>query len=333
MSSLVNTVKVAVLSVVTFPHGAIKTLFAHTPSDCELPLVARSPQHPFPQEIIDIIVGHLHDNKAVLAACSLASSSFRRPCQAMLFREIILQQRTRRIRRLCRLITHNPRLATYVRVLELNVFGSGHCKVLRCKALRTVLRKLSQLRSLSLKFTYELSWSKRIPKSLQCVLSELFRSPNLSKLMLSGLQDFPISLLHCDRQLKELHLRDVFPPLNNTTPKYTRTWCFFSRIDTSPPALVRVQSLYLEFLVPNAFPTNEALAHVRRSISLPQLHHLHINELDTTLAVDECYKLLEQCPEPVKPFDFCMFSRRASNYCVVEFNYRCYCEIDKLNQT
>ena len=89
MSSLVNTVKVAVLSVVTFPHGAIKNLFAHTPRDWELPI---GPPYPFPQEIIDIIIGHLHNDKVVLATCSLASSSFRRPCQALLYGEITLSK-------------------------------------------------------------------------------------------------------------------------------------------------------------------------------------------------------------------------------------------------
>ena len=211
----------------------------------------------------------------------------------------------------------------------------GRSKVLRYKAIRTVLRKLSQLWSLSLQFTSVWSWSKGIPKGLQCVLLELFRSQNLSKLKLHGLLDFPISLLHCDRQLKELRLVHVFPPLNNTTPKSTRTWCFFSRIDTSPPPLVRVQNLYLEFLVSaNPIPTNVILAHVQRSIALSQLRHLHINQfVDTALAVDECHKLLEECPEPVKPFDLGMFSHCAPNCSVVELNSRCYCEIDEFNQT
>ena len=98
MSSLINAVKVVVLSVATYaskvfvPHGSDGTTQATTrkhgstpaSSDGDSLLPQRFATTPFPQEIIDAIVDYLHDDKAVLAACACACLSFRRPCQKLL---------------------------------------------------------------------------------------------------------------------------------------------------------------------------------------------------------------------------------------------------------
>ena len=83
MSSLINAVKVVVLSVATYaskvfvPHGSDGTTTTRkhghgipASSDGDSLLPQRFATTPFPQEIIDVIVDYLHDDKAVLAACN-----------------------------------------------------------------------------------------------------------------------------------------------------------------------------------------------------------------------------------------------------------------------
>lgn len=303
MACLVNAIKFAVLSVASYLHSASR---ASSPNDHEQRIC---PSSPFPQEIIDAIIDHLHDEKAALAAFSLASPSFRSPAQKLLYTEITLKpniQNIKRILHLGRLLRRNPRLRTYIRILVLDLHHDP--KFLGRRALRTVLRMLPRLHSLSL-VAEQLSWSRNIPKCLKSVLLDLFRSQNLTKLTLSGLWDFPISLLQGDRHINELHLQGVFPPFNNATHNNegrTHRRRFLCGTSPSLPALVQVHGLYLDFL---PFPTraHEALADVRKSISLSEIRYLHICEMNTTKAIDQCHGLLKQCPEPVEPFDFCMF--------------------------
>ena len=90
----------------------------------------------------------------------------RRPCQKLLYTEITLRWNAR-VRRLDLLIKHNPRLANYIRILTLLTSG---LQLWKCKALRTVLKKLTHLRSLSITSTpHLLNWSKKVPKSSQAV--------------------------------------------------------------------------------------------------------------------------------------------------------------------
>jgi hypothetical protein len=305
--SVVKAIKVAVFSVVTHLRGASKASFANTQNNRKLP---RSFPSPFPQEIMDAIISYLDNDRVALVACSLACSSFRRTSQKLIYTEITLKVNIGKIQQFCCLLTHNPRLSTYIRilVLELEIYNR---RVLKCKALQTMLRKLSQLHSLSI-HAVQLSWLG-IPKSLKSVLIDLFRSQSIAKLMLSGLWDFPISLLHRNGQLKELHLRGVCPPLDNLNPTHNcappRRRPLF-RTGTSLPALAQLQvnHLYLDFRTITMKEHQAlALADVRKSISLSQLRHIHICEMNTTEAVNEFRKLLKQCPEPAKPFNFCMF--------------------------
>ena len=66
---------------------------------------------------------------------------------------------------------------------------------------------------------------------------------------------------------------------------------------------MQVQNLYLDFLPGDEQEVHEVLTYIQRSISLSQLHHIHIGQMHTVEAVDECHRLLEQCPKPVTPFD------------------------------
>ena len=308
MSHLITAAKTAIFSpVATFLHTH---LHGGSNTSLEPPLFERSPG-PFPREIIETIVDHLHDNKPALAACSLTSFSFNHPSQKLLYSEIKLSTlHFGKILQLHLLLMHNPRLSTYIRTLA---FSMSRYSVPKSKELRMVLRMLSHVRSLTI--SYEgLPISKPIPKRLRCAILDLARSQNTTKLVLCGLQDFQISELRGGGQLHELHLKGVTPPFRRVTRDYPptkRRWIFFKTSAPPAPALVQVQHLYIDCDGHNSGHwIAESVADVRESICLSQLRALHITHktwinLD---GVNECQKLLEQCPEPVKPFDLRMFS-------------------------
>ncbi|KAG6873172.1 hypothetical protein C0995_002021 [Termitomyces sp. Mi166 len=164
----------------------------------------------FPQELIDVVLDFLADEKQTLRSCSVVASSFRLTSQKHLFHSIdIYLDRAHYVAnsRLHFILSWSPRLREYVRALALDLYGgSGHSNI------ADVLDMLSQLRSLRLLHSSGTSrWPsppsvwQSLPGSFKNALLKLLTSPRLVELSLEYV-DIPFIYLASFSQLKHLSL-------------------------------------------------------------------------------------------------------------------------------
>lgn len=143
-------------------------------------------------ELVDIVLDHLHDDRKSLKACSLVSQTFRNSSQYHLLENVALTgvKSSRGLEAFMTFVETSPRFGHYVRTLR--VFGEGSWfgkyDTAETRSLSlgpTHLRFLSQLPALRRLFLFELLWdSHRDSPAGQPLLGQEQPSGTLEKLVL-----------------------------------------------------------------------------------------------------------------------------------------------------
>ncbi|KAJ6546936.1 hypothetical protein B0H19DRAFT_1163113 [Mycena capillaripes] len=168
-----------------------------------------------PQELVDIVTDYIQDDPLTLRTCSYVSPSFRRSSQRHVFSRIrFLPPRSAKRPTLCKtfydILVSSPRLASHVKDLE--VLEGDDCTetsppwVASDESLGLVL-PLLQLR----RFLFHCPYPRLfvVPRTLQALFLDVFRSPTLRSLTLGRLIFTPSSLNFSGTNLKELVLLNV----------------------------------------------------------------------------------------------------------------------------
>jgi hypothetical protein len=152
-----------------------------------------------PQDVIDLIIDELPNDRDALKQCSLVAPTFLAESQKHLFAVVRLDQDTQ-CYKLLAVLRNNPRLATYI--LHLTISDQYSFVRREGENLALVLELLTSLQSLSLHYV---SWHHLYAGPRSAVL-ELLRLPSLTSLSCCGLYDFPLDYLGGLNQLKRLSL-------------------------------------------------------------------------------------------------------------------------------
>ena len=163
-----------------------------------------------PKDIITRIIGHFSDDDFdTLEECSVVSHAFSVPSQKRLFSIVHIGPGRKLCRRLYRLLTRSPHIASYIR--ELHVVdrvrdGKGWVPIYEAfpRLLQTVTPYLQSF-SLSFREYAGVEWD-RLPADLQSSLLDLFRSSRLVSIKVSHIHgsNFPMSVLRTLCQLRKL---------------------------------------------------------------------------------------------------------------------------------
>ncbi|GLB41453.1 hypothetical protein LshimejAT787_1000530 [Lyophyllum shimeji] len=155
-----------------------------------------------PQEIINLVIQELSDDRTTLKACSAVSSSFREPAQAILFYSITISFPSRDNKRngeLLAILTAHPGIGSYVRWLGLYLedsFTAGF--------FASLLRRFSNVGGLRLISVYPLQKDWAILSGpFKAALLQLLCLPSLTRLDLDY-PDFPFPYLRFCSRLKHL---------------------------------------------------------------------------------------------------------------------------------
>lgn len=153
-----------------------------------------------PQDIIAETLKHLHDDPKTLKQCSIVSHTFCRPARAHLFRTVKLN--TPEIASsLNDTLLKNDYLPPLVRCLHIPVAGSTIAKIL------PILPKLDHVQYLIIgEKTMTLSSTM---SDLVATLPPLFQLPQLMRLELLCIFEFPASLLVIQRRVEWMAMHNV----------------------------------------------------------------------------------------------------------------------------
>jgi hypothetical protein len=166
---------------------------------------------PFPQDVIDIVVDHLHDDVGTLKSCAAVCRSFLRPSQLHLFFTVRLGK-SLSSKRLCDLINAKPTIAGFVRELFIDHdidLGVGTAWFANdTRFLPNLLNAMHHLRLLSLRLPYILPWAS-LSIEMRSALVERFRSSSLEDIKLYQLVHIPISVMMHFAHVKRLTLYSV----------------------------------------------------------------------------------------------------------------------------
>lgn len=175
-----------------------------------------------PQEIIDVVIDHLHDDSVSLRNCSVVCKAFYGPSITHIFRTATLRSHTMDEDTgpyLChafeRLIERSPHIAFHVREIQILQGSMLRSRDRRYKAwaildgtgtLPRIFRQLPRLTSLTLRsFGTGVSWTN-MHSSLQISLCNTLAAPSLHTLELRGIHDVPATVFRWFQGLKNLTL-------------------------------------------------------------------------------------------------------------------------------
>jgi hypothetical protein len=164
---------------------------------------------PIPQDVIEGIIDHLHEDKASLKCCAAVSRCFRVESRLHLFSAIRLDSPLT-TQQLFTLISQTPDIATLIRELFIDP-DPNRCStswVAENVFLPTILKMLHRLKALSLRNPTILRWDLLSPE-IQSALVDQFRSPTLDVVKFFQVHNLPISLITSFTHLKVLSLHFV----------------------------------------------------------------------------------------------------------------------------
>ncbi|KAJ7615009.1 hypothetical protein FB45DRAFT_936600, partial [Roridomyces roridus] len=184
---------------------------------------------PLPQELVDLVVQNIADDKESLRSCSLAERPFVRPTQVHLFKKIEILPPTpdksgpNPCQKFQKTIASSPHLATLVHELRIVLVGSETSFaidaegsytserrptwVMSGRTLALVLPALIRLKRISIVEESPLSWNAvgqftmnwdKFGRSLKSALTVIFSSPHLESVHIRGL------LIHSPKELLSL---------------------------------------------------------------------------------------------------------------------------------
>lgn len=157
-----------------------------------------------PQELIDDIVDHLHDNPSALGVCSLTNPIFLDAARTHLFRAVSLSPfrgAAKRCAQLEDLLANDPALTRYIQHLRLVEDSSIASAWLRAEvSLPSLLRRLADARSLAGLYIHgptssSIVWNV-LPVVTQAALIDIISSPSMRTLRLERVTNLPYQLLH-----------------------------------------------------------------------------------------------------------------------------------------
>jgi len=233
---------------------------------------------PLPQELVDHVLDHLHDDPLTLSSCSLVCHSWLPTTRYHLFSTVAFRPRlsdspigqpVELCPRLHEILLVNPNLARYIRHLEIWEGAPGahpsRCEmgyviwIARETTLPLVLSKLKCLRRLELCGNVNISYSE-FSDTLRSALSNAFSLPSLVYLRVHNVS-FPtsfsfvsmLSRLHSLRglALSSVSFRDSEPldDFPGDLPSPPDSEDVFNQVDFNPShALTRSSTSVLEFL-------------------------------------------------------------------------------------
>jgi hypothetical protein len=169
------------------------------------------------QDIIDDIIGRLHDDIYSLRACATVCRSFLSPSRRGIFSSIKLHKRLL-IWRFYRLLSRNPDIAFFV--LDLDIVLDP-----QSTALPIVLGTLSRLRRLTVgcqRCAPRFCWDM-VPNDQIIALGNLLRSPSLYTLTIFNISLLPASIIAVASSVKTLMLTYVSLDYQTSNPFDTET--------------------------------------------------------------------------------------------------------------
>ena len=137
-----------------------------------------------PQEIIDIIIEEVGDDRCILKECALVSSSFLFPCRKHLFSKLVLRD-VQACQRLHQLLVENPVVQSFVR--SITITRSNRISDWNCTPLISILRlsfcclESFSINMSSLRVRHPLNWND-FSRELKDALSTVIRSSTLKTL-------------------------------------------------------------------------------------------------------------------------------------------------------
>lgn len=166
-----------------------------------------------PQDIVEAII-EIADYDTLLQ-CALVSQSFLFPSRKMLFSDIVLQNEMQSDR-LQRILVQNPYIQSFIKSLTIlnKEDGEGPHQWLTGKRsisalLATLHLPLHHMASFSLiSSPFPIYWSY-LHDTLKSALRNIFCSPSLTKLRISGFQDIPIPFLFHLNHIQDLVLDET----------------------------------------------------------------------------------------------------------------------------
>ncbi|RDB27750.1 hypothetical protein Hypma_003197 [Hypsizygus marmoreus] len=179
----------------------------------------------FPQELIDNVIDHFHDDTPTLRLCSVVCRAWLPSCRAHLFHRVSLQPpkvqprayfdhgKTSDVQRLYRIIQSSPDIADYIRDLVVCEGMLGREWIIEEKTLPLLLRKLHNVQQFQLhRPSAHIMW-RGLPWSLKDAIESVLASPSLLQLKLARIAfDRPadlLSILQCCRTLRDLHIEHL----------------------------------------------------------------------------------------------------------------------------
>lgn len=260
---------------------------------------------PLPDDVVELIVDELQDDKTTLIACSLASSCFSAPCRKHLFSNIHLdQERHERIEDLFSIFTSIPRISIYVRSLTLVLH---HKHEPDGTTLSKLLSTLSHLRRLSIgqkSAEDRVSWVDLSPKLRSALLGLLWSDP-LLEAKIAYFDNFPLWTLCGRSSLTELCLVDVFPSKTSSDDDAPKN----IRINTPP---MGVHSLSIDLSHSTCQSHHTLILEIPRIACLSSLCVLSVNLFCTTQVREECHRWLDECSKGLQyhfPVECCNISK------------------------
>jgi hypothetical protein len=182
-----------------------------------------------PQELIDSVIDHCHDDHSTLKTCALVCKTWLPSSRSHIFHAITLQPPekparsffVRRItdsQRLFRILQTSPKIALYIRELSICEGMVGREWIAQERTLPVILSMLKNVQRLQLErsASMQISWIE-LPEDLHDAFAGILASPTLLELSLVGLVfnrpvDLHLMLQSCQNlrvlQAKHLLIRD-----------------------------------------------------------------------------------------------------------------------------
>lgn len=165
-----------------------------------------APSLSVPQDLVDEIISHLHDDIDALKKCTMVSHSFYLPSRKLLFSSIILNNPDS-ITGLYSLLIDAPDIANLIRDLHLQIFPElDDIDVI----LSEISRSIKQLQHLVLghRDAYGVYWQD-IPNNYRNALKTLVCLDSLRSLELACIYFIPLSFIHMAKGIKALTMEYI----------------------------------------------------------------------------------------------------------------------------
>ncbi|KAF9459598.1 hypothetical protein BDZ94DRAFT_1312219 [Collybia nuda] len=178
---------------------------------------------PIPQDLVEEIIGHLHDDVEALTCCSAVAHAFHLPSRKLLFSNVYFNTHISVIR-FRSLLKNAPSIATSIRTLHLGYFLA----VEDCGSLLLFIsRHVQHIKHLIIEGPKGRSWEQLSEKHITA-LEILVSSPNLQSLKLSHIFLIPVRFLLRAKGIRTLSMEFVVFK-DDTTMIYTTT---FAQLET-----------------------------------------------------------------------------------------------------